>query len=270
MTRSALRLPRWHLRLRMVWTAFYLYLKQISVDAFVIFTVIVQPLIVALLAIYMLRDTRGFQAIYVVVGSVMTGLWSGTLFFSSFNIEFERWTGNLENIVGSPTHLATVIIGKTLANTTMSITSMLFSYPLAALFFGFRLTIAHPFLFAVSLLLTLLALISFGLVIAPIMSINPGATVWANALEFPMYIVGGFLFPILLLPAWTTPISYALSPYWAARALHATSSGGAPLSDVFLSWGLLIGFSVVYWFISAWLFRVLLRRAREEATLGLQ
>ena len=101
------------------------------------------------------------------------------------------------------------------------------------------------------------------------MSTNPGATVWANALEFPMYIVGGFLFPVLLLPAWTTPISYVLAPYWAARALHASSSGNAPFSDVLLSWVLLIVFSVAYWFISAWLFRVLLRRAKQEATLGL-
>lgn len=257
-------------QLRVVWTAFYLYLKQISVDSFVIFTVIVQPLIVALLALYMLRDSQGFQAIYVIVGSAMTGLWSGTLFFSSFNIEFERWTGNLENIVGSPSHLATVIIGKTLANTTMSLSSMLVGYTLAVLLFDFRLTIAQPVLFFFSLLLTVLALISMGLVIAPLMSTNPGATVWANALEFPMFILGGFLFPVLLLPTWTTPLSYVLAPFWAARALHATSSGGAPFGQVFVSWGLLIVFSVAYWFISAWLFRVLLRRAREEATLGLQ
>lgn len=257
-------------RLRVIWTVFHLYFKQIAVDAFVIFTVIVQPLVVALLAIYMLRNTEGFQAIYVIVGSAMTGLWSGTLFFSSFNIQFERWTGNLENIVASPTHLATVITGKTLANTAMSVTSMLFSYPLAAIFFDFRLTIAQPFLFAISLLLTIVALISLGLVIAPFMSVNLGAHVWTNALEFPMYIVGGFLFPVLLLPAWTTPLSYILSPYWAARALHATSSGSVPLGEVFFSWGMLIGFSILYWFISAWLFRILLRRAREEATLGLQ
>ena len=85
-----------------------------------------------------------------------------------------------------------------------------------------------------------------------------------------MFIVGGFLFPVILLPTWTTPISYVLAPFWAAQALHATSSGGASLGYVLLCWGLLVGFSVLYWFISAWLFRVLLRRAREEATLGLQ
>ncbi|MFQ5578493.1 MAG: ABC transporter permease, partial [Anaerolineae bacterium] len=248
---------------RVIGVVFQMYLKQIAVDLFVIFTVIIQPLIVALLAIYMLRDTEGFQAIYVIVGSGMTGLWSGTLFFSSFNIQFERWTGNLENIVGSTTHLGTVIIGKTLANTTMSVSSMIFGYLAATLLFGFELTVAHPLLFAVSVVLAVLAMISFGLVIAPFMAINLGAQVWVNALEFPMYIVGGFLFPVLLLPGWTTPISYALAPYWAAQALHATSSGGAPVSSVYSSWGLLVGFSLLYWLISAWLFKILLRQARE-------
>lgn len=229
-----------------------------------------QPLLVALLAIYMLRDTQGFQAIYVIVGSAMAGLWSGTLFFGTDNVETERWRGCLEGIIGSPTHLAIVIFAKTLANTTIAFSSMLFSYPLASLLLGYRLTIAYPSLFAVSLLLTLLALMSLGMVIAPIMSVRPGARVWANAFEFPVYIIGGFLFPVSLLPAWTTPISYALAPYWAARALHASSSGGVPLNDVFISWGVLIGSSIIYWFISAWLFRVLLKRAKEEATLGLQ
>ena len=257
-------------RLRVIWTVFRMHLKQVAVNSFVIIGVVVQPLIVALLAIYLLRDTEGFQAIYVIVGSAMGGLWTGTLFFSAFNIGAERRAGTLESIIGSPTHLATVIIGKTLANTVMSLSSMLFSYPMAGFLLGYRLTVAHPLLFIVSLLLTVVALISLGMVIAPFMAVNVGADVWTSVLEWPVYILGGFLFPITLLAAWTTPISYVLSPYWAARALHATSSGDVPLGDVFTSWVLLIGFCIVYWFISAWLFRVLLRRAREEATLGLQ
>ena len=257
-------------RLRVIWTVFRLHLKQVAVNTFIIFAVIVQPLIVALLAIYLLRDTEGFQAIYVIVGSAMGGLWTGILHSSGYNIQSERWAGTLESIIGSPTQLATVIIGKTLANTAMSISSILFSYPMAAFLFGYRLTIAHPFSFTVSVLLTVLALVSLGLIIAPFMSVNIGGTIWTNMLEMPIYILGGFLFPISLLPGWTTPMSYALAPYWAARALHATSSGGVPIGDVFTSWGLLVGFCVLYWFISAWLFRVLLRQAREEATLGVQ
>ena len=256
--------------LRVLRTVFILHLKQMAVDGFVVFTVIVQPLIVALLAIYMLRDTAGFQAIYVIVGSAMTGLWSGTIYISSRGIDTERWSGTLEQIVASPTPVALVITGKALANVVLSLVSMLFSYPVAALLFGFRLSIAEPLLFLVSLGLTVVALISMALVIAPIFSMNPGSFIWANALEFPVYVLGGFLFPILLLPVWTTPISYALSPYWAARALHDTSSGGVPMVQVLVSWGWLILSSVVYWIVSAWLFRVLLRRARVQATLGVQ
>lgn len=255
---------------RVIWTVFRFHLKQIAVDSFVLFAVVVQPLIVALLAIYMLRDTAGFHPIYVIVGSGMTGLWSGTLFFSTFNIQSERWSGCLEQIIGSSTPLAVVILGKSLANVTISLSSMLFSYPLAALFFGFRLTVNDPLFFGVSLVLTVVALMSMGMLISPIMSITPGADVWTNTLEMPMYILGGFLFPISLLPAWTWPISYLLPPYWAARALHATSSGDPPATDVSVSWTLLIILSAICWLISAWLFQMVLRKAREEATLGLQ
>ena len=50
---------------------------------------------------------------------------------------------------------------------------------------------------------------------------------WQNAMEYPVYILAGFLFPILLLPGWTTPLSYLLPPYWAAVAFHDTSTGNA-------------------------------------------
>lgn len=256
-------------QLRVIGTVFVLHLKQVAVDLFVIFTVIVQPLIVAALAIYMLQGKPGFAAIYVVVGSALTGLWSGTLFFSAFNIDFERWTGTLEEIVASPTNLQVVIIGKSLANAVMSFSSMLLGYAMISLLFGFQLSFSNFPAFVVSALLTLCSLVALGLVIAPFMSINIGANAWANALEFPMYILGGFLFPLAMLPNWVTPVSYLLAPYWGARALHGTSSGSAPFGEVLLSWGMMVLFIVAYLLLSRWLFERLLFKARVEATLGL-
>ncbi len=256
--------------LRCVWTIYYMHLKQIVTEGSVVFLMVVQPLIVALLAIYMLRGSQGFQAIYVIVGSALTGLWAGTIYVSSRGIDRERWTGTLEETLGSPTNMMTVAAGKSLANLTLSLGSMFISYPVAAFLFGFQLKIAEPLWFAFSLLLAILALVSMGLVIAPAMSLNPGSAVWSNAYEFPMYVVGGFLFPISLLPVWTTPISYALPPYWAARALHATSSDGASFSEISIIWALLIVSSIASWFFAAWLFRIFMRRAQVEATLGLQ
>jgi len=59
-----------------------------------------------------------------------------------------------------------------------------------------------------------------------------------------MYILAGFMFPVALLPGWTTPFSYILPPFWAAKALHAASSGG-PISDITLSWGMMLLFSIL-------------------------
>ncbi len=67
-----------------------------------------------------------------------------------------------------------------------------------------------------------------------------------------------------------TPLSYLLAPYWAARALHATSSGGADFGEVALCWGMMLLFSVIYVIISRGLFRLMLRRARTDATLNVQ
>jgi ABC-2 type transport system permease protein len=112
--------------------------------------------------------------------------------------------------------------------------------------------------------------VTFGLIIAPVFVLSPSVQRWQNAMEFPIFILCGFLFPIALLPGWTTPISYLLTPYWAARALHGTSSGGTTLNEVLFSWGMLLVFSVLYLFLSRILFRVMIRKARIDATLGMQ
>lgn len=256
--------------LRVILTTFELHLKQQAVDLFVIFTVLVQPILIALLAIYVLRDEAASNAIYIVVGSGMTGLWSGLLFTSAFNIRGERWMGTLEMLVGSPTPLYVIVMGKALANLLLSLSSMIFGYFAAAFLFHFPLTVVQPVQFVISLALTVVAYVALGMVIAPFMSLNLGMERWTNALEFPVYIAGGFLFPILLLPRWTNPISYALAPYWAARALHGTSSGGAPLGEIIFAWLMLLIFSVIYIALSAKLFQIVLRRARVDATLGAQ
>jgi ABC-2 type transport system permease protein len=255
--------------LRVVRTTFELDLKQQAVDLFMIFGVVVQPLLIAIMAIYMLLERDPSRGIYVVVGSGMTGLWTSLLFRGTFNINAERFMGTLEGIVASPSSLATVVIGKTLASVTLSFLSMIFSYGLASVVFRFPLTIAQPVPFFLSLLVTVPAFISFGLLISPLMAVNLSLSGWVNALEYPMYILGGFLFPILLLPGWSTPLSYVLAPYWSARILHATSSGGATPGDMLLSWGMMIILGSLYMVASYHLFKIVLRKARIDATLSL-
>jgi ABC-2 type transport system permease protein len=256
--------------LRTIGQVFILTFKELAVDGFIIFTVLVQPLLIALMGLWMLRGSSGDYAVFVVVGSGMTGLWSSLLFITGSGINVERWMGTLEMLVGTPTPLSVSVIGKTLSNVVMSLSSMVLGYLLVAIIFRFPLTLQHPVLFGISLIFTVMAFVAFGLVIAPFFAINIQMQQWVNALEFPMYILAGFMFPVALLPGWTTPLSYILPPYWAARALHATSSGGALIQDIVLSWGMMLLFSALYLALSGWLFRFMVHRARVDATLSLE
>ena len=99
---------------------------------------------------------------------------------------------------------------------------------------------------------------------------NPGGQAWQNGLEVPGYVLCGFMFPIALLPGWTTPVSYLLPPYWAAVALHGTSTGGASLNQVLFAWGMIVLFSLVDLFVASRLFKLMLYKARADATLGME
>lgn len=256
--------------LRVIFMAFEIEFRQSFTDAFVLFGIIVQPMIVAFMALWMLKDQVANYAIFVVVGSAMTGLWTTLLFQGGNSITGERWTGTLEPLTCAPAPLRAVVSGKLLASITQSLLSIVFCYTFISLIMGLPLTIAKPWLFFGSILLTVVAFIAFGLIIGSLFIINPDVQRFQNGLEFVVYIFSGFLFPIALLPMWTTPFSYILTPYWAARALHAASSGSGSDGEIFFCWVMLILFSVVYAIVSKFLFQAILRKAREDATLNMQ
>lgn len=245
-------------------------IRQQLMDGFVVFTILFQPIMIALLGLWMLKGRGAEGAMFVVVGSGLTGLWSSMLFISGNSINIERWIGTLESLVAVPTPFEVVVFGKNLANVIQSLLSMILGYGVATLLFGYSLHIAQPLLFAASVLLTVLGFVCFGLVIAPIFVMSPAVQAWQNGMEFPVYVLCGFLFPIALLPGWTTPISYVLPPYWAAVALHGTSAGTASLDQTLLAWGMILLFSFVDLFLSSRLFKALLYRARADATLGME
>jgi ABC-2 type transport system permease protein len=182
----------------------------------------------------------------------------------------ERWTGTLEALVAVPTPFEVIVFGKNLANVTQSTLSMLLGYLIAAWLFGYHLSIVQPLNFLLSMMLSIFAFICFGLVIAPIFVMNPGVRAWQNAMEFPVFVLCGFLFPIALLPGWTTPISYLLPPYWAAVALHGTSSGDLAFGQLLFTWGMMLLFSLIDLFIASRLFKLMLHKARVDATLGVE
>ena len=255
--------------LRVLRNAALLELQQLAVSTFMIFCVLVQPFFIAVTVMFMIRHRPDFDPVYVVVGSALSGLWSVVLFEGNWIVGGERWMGTLELLVGSPTPVILVIAGRLLGAMAFSLISLVANYAVGAWLFGYEIGVVDPVGFVVSLLLTILALWAMGIFLAPLGILSRMVGQFINVLEYPVYALSGFLFPILLLPGWTHPLSYALPPYWAATALHLTGSGAGEARSLPELWAILVLSSVALVLVSRPFFALVLRRAKVDGTLQL-
>src|SRR5467141_2214267 len=223
---------------RSAWVNF----QEVATNGFLLFAAVWQPFFIGVTTMYVLRHRADFDPMYVIVGTALSGIWSTLLFAGSGAINHERWMGTLELLAASPAPFLAVIGGK-LAGTTM-----------------FSL---------VSLVLAVVALWATGMFLAPLAILWRSVGRFLLGLEYPVFALSGFLFPVLLLPIWILPISSVLPPYWAAFALHGTSSGDLDLSGVLRAWFFLLLTGGVLLLLASRLFDEVLTRARRAGTLAL-
>lgn len=244
-------------------------LRHLARDLFMLFSAIVQPFFIAVTIMFMLRGRPDFDPVYVVVGAGLSGLWTVVLFDGNWSIGRERWQGTLELLVASPAPLLAVMAGKMAGSMLFALISIVTSYVIGAWLFGYEIVVRQPGAFAVSFALGIVSLWSIAVFFSPLGILWRTAGRALNILEYPVYTLAGFVFPVVLLPFWLLPVSYALPPYWAAVALHGTSSGRMAPSELFATWGILITSALVTVWIASRLYRVVLRRARVAGSLAL-
>lgn len=243
-------------------------LRQMAVARFAYAALIGQPLLIATLAMFMLRHQTGFEAVYVVVGTALTGLWSNVLLFGNA-INIDRFAGRLEYIVAAPASMFVIVAGRAVSTLVFSLAAGLIGYVVAAWLFGYSLSVREPLPFAISAGLTVLSVWSLGMLLAPLTFRWIGISNFIGGLEYPLYIFGGFLFPVTLLTDWLRPIAYTLPPYWGARALHATSSGVEDISSIGLYWLLLLLTSAVCLLLAWWLTERFIAWSRRHGRVGM-
>lgn len=255
--------------LRVLRAAALLELRYLAVNRFMLFCVFVQPFFVAITTMFMLRRGTVFDPTYVVIGATLTGMWSLLLFNSNWAIGGERWQGTLELTVGAPTPVIVVIAGKLIGTTLLSFVSMVVCYAVGAWLFGYSITIADPVTFVPSLLFMLVGLWATAMLIAPLGILWRWVGQILNVFEYPIYMLAGFLFPILMLPTWSNPASWILPPFWGATAVHLSSSGGADVGALLGIWIVLLLSSAAAVLLARPFFGLILRRAIADGTLAL-
>jgi ABC-2 type transport system permease protein len=193
------------------------------------------------------------------------GIWSATLFGSGGAIQWQRWQGTLELLVGAPPPFVAVLLPLTVATSTIGIYSVVATLAWGRLFFGMPLDFAHPLQLAVALPTTVLSLGMLGLLLASTFVLYRNANALSNLLGEPVWLITGMLVPISLLPGWVTPISWVLAPTWGVRAIREAALGGDPLPAILMC----LGLGLVYTLLAAVCLRHFERLARARATLAL-
>ena len=86
--------------LRLFAVGWLFHLKTLSQSAFFVLIAVLQPVIFASIAFFMVDNgnTSG-TLLYVALGAGLMGIWSSTLFGSGGAIQWQRWQGTLELLV---------------------------------------------------------------------------------------------------------------------------------------------------------------------------
>ncbi len=257
------------LELKVIYSTFKLHLSQSLSRATFRFCIIVQPLMYTFIFYMVYRESSYTNYInYVILGSGLTSLWSSICFSSAGDMERERYMGTLENLISSPSRFTNIVLGKVLANTTLGLSGIGLSLISTKIFFNSSLYVRHGFLFSISFILMIISFVCIALVIAPIFTLSKNARALMNCLEYPIFILCGFVFPIDILPTFIKPLSYILSPTWAIKILRESSSGISNFSIFYTEILILSIICIIYIFISKLLFLKIDKLTRINATLG--
>lgn len=205
---------------------------------------------------------------YVIFGSGLTSFWSSVCFSSAGDIERERYMGTLQSLFCGPSNFTTILMGKILANTLLGLCGMALSLLFIKVFFNGSLYIEHVGLFLVSFILMIFSFVSIALVISPIFTLSKNARALMNCMEYPIFILCGFVFPIDMLPSFVRPLSYILSPTWAIKILRESSLGINNFAVFYREMSILCFICIIYLLISKLLFFKIDKLTRINATLG--
>jgi len=138
-----------------------------------------------------------------------------TSLFSAFSIVWDREFGFLKEILVAPISRTSIVVGKALSGSTISLFQgiiLLIFAPLLHIKLNFPMIIKICLL----ILLTSFALTSLGILIASRMKSMQGFNMIMNFLVMPMFFLSGAMFPLKELPKWLeylvniNPLSYSI------------------------------------------------------------
>jgi ABC-2 type transport system permease protein len=245
----------WLLQMKMLWRSSFNTLLGV-----------VYPLFFATVAFFMFRagdDPK--PLLYASLGAAVMGIWGTTSTAAGNSLARERWHGTLELLVAAPASFTLVLLPTTIAMASIGIYSMASTLLWGWLVFGIELTVESPVAFVLAIPATVVSIGALGFLLAVAFVRFRQAWALGNMLEYPVWLVSGFLVPLSLFPEWVRPISWVLAPTWGINAIRDAALGGSAWPDIALA----LGLGAVYVLLGIVLVGRALHAARDKGTLAL-
>ena len=147
----------------------------------------------------------------------------GTTSMEAIVITFEKRVGALERLIMAPVSLVTILVGKVLGGAIFGLVIAGVMTLISLLFLNAAVT--YPFLFAVVLLLTVLALSALGALVAVSVKEVFEAQTLSNYFRFPMVFVCGVFIPVEAMPLPVQAIAHLLPLTYSVDAFRQTLIG---------------------------------------------
>lgn len=180
----------------------------------------IAPVIFALVSYQLFLGAGPSFVLYAILGAGMMSMWGQTLYGSGWATGQDREWGTLEPTLSAPTPYLYVVAGRVIWNTLAGLIGGAIVFVVVALSYGHAVPLSDPLAFVLLFAFVIVTLAAVGVVFAAAYVYTRYAGFIQNIGEFAFYVGTGCMFPIVLLPFWTSPIALLFPPTWALDALR--------------------------------------------------
>lgn len=230
--------------------------------AFVV--VMLQPIVFTSIALAGARGPTAPDPSQTLLGVGLLAMWASTVWTAGLLLRREQWQGSLITLAHQPADLRLVVLGKCAGAVAVSFAMVVLSVTGTALLLRISVSVAQPGRYAFVIAATLCSVVVLGFSFSCLFVMSRAAVRIVEAILYPVFILGGLLFPLDMLPDFAQVVAYGLSLYWGG-SLARDAAAGAGVDG--LAWAMLVTTTVVYGAVALAGFRTVMRKARRLGTL---
>lgn len=235
---------------------------------FVLGTILILPLTQMAFFAFVahLADNPQVPVSFVVIGNAVATTTYATVFSICGTTDSEKSGGTIEHLLVTPANRLALYVGRGLVPMAVALATVGVSMFYAVYVFGVTIPASSVVTSVLSLVITVVSMVGFGLLLAGVAFWLRSSNVLANIFLFIGFVLAGANFPLSYLPLPLQWVGELLPLTWGIDALRE-SIAGDPLGTIAVAWGITALIGVVAYVAAMALWEVFERQAQRTGSI---